>query len=50
MARWPVHHSHGHRQHFLPDEHPDRVRRWLEAHADLTLWIQENPDERKDAV
>lgn len=29
------------------NEHPDWVRRWLEAHVDLTLWIQENPEEAK---
>ena len=31
---------------FLQD-HPDLVRRWLEAHVDVTLWEQANPDEAK---
>jgi len=27
--------------------HPDLVKRFLEAHVDLTLWINEHPDEAK---
>jgi NitT/TauT family transport system substrate-binding protein len=32
------------------DEHPDLVRGWLEAHVDLTLWIQQNPDEAMELL
>lgn len=31
---------------FLED-HPELVRAWLEAHVELTLWEQANPDEAK---
>jgi NitT/TauT family transport system substrate-binding protein len=34
------------RTEFL-EEHPDLVRRWLQAHVNLTLWEQSNPDEAK---
>lgn len=29
------------------EAHPDLVRAWLEAHVELTLWEQANPDEAK---
>lgn len=34
------------RTEFL-QEHPDLVQRWLQAHVNLTLWEQQNPDEAK---
>jgi len=29
------------------DEHPDLVKKWLEAHIELTGWIADNPEEAK---
>jgi len=34
------------RTEFL-QEHPDLVQRWLQAHVNLTLWEQQNPEEAK---
>lgn len=31
-------------------EHPDLVKKWIEAHVELTLWIQANPAEAKSVV
>jgi NitT/TauT family transport system substrate-binding protein len=31
-------------------EHPAVVRKWLEAHVDITLWINENPEEARETV
>jgi NitT/TauT family transport system substrate-binding protein len=29
------------------DEHPDLVKKWIEAHIDLTEWMKQNPAEAK---
>src|SRR5512140_21218 len=32
------------------EKHPDLVRKWIDAHVELTEWIQQNPDEAKKMV
>lgn len=37
------------RKRFL-DEHPELVRRWLEAHVEVTRWIDDHPEEARAIV
>lgn len=31
-------------------EHPDLVKKWLQAHSDITIWINSHPDEAQNIV